>query len=539
MNCFKSSNISHGTCPYCGKNLVNPQEEPFLPQKTLLADRYYVGKAIKMDGEGLEYAGYDKIENSRVYIREFFPSRICQRDENFKKILAYPNKSPEFQKLLKDFLKYFRSIARLRNLSSIAAVYDIFEENNTAYVIFEWIEGIKLDKYMSSRSEPFTWHEAQAMFMPLLSSLIYMSNAKVHHLGICPENIIVTPEQKLKLSGFATKNLRNLYSDIEGQLYDGCSAIEQYTENFEPSEITDVYGFSATLFWSLTGEYPLEAPKRKSNDKLLMPKDILEILPENVISALANALRVYPNSRTISFENLRIELSDSPILHVQDISSGSRPNSPALSMQKKSQKNSTAIWGIVSCACALIILVSALIVYWFWLRNNSNNKNSSSKQTEISEMDKVYSAAEEMKEESKEKSDTIPVPNLIGKNYKSLNDSAKDYQLAVMGEDFSDKIEEGSIISQNPSPGEEMERHTAIAVNLSKGSKQRILPEVKGKSISEASQLITAQKLVPVQTFEFSKEFAEGVVIGYKNYNPGEKLEYGSEVTIVVSKGSI
>lgn len=539
MNCFKSSDILSGTCPHCGKNLVNPQAEPFLPQKTLLANRYYIGKAIKMDGEGLEYAGYDKVENSRVYIREFFPSRICRRSENFEKILVRPNKSSEFRKLLTDFLKYFRSIARLRNLSSISAVYDIFEENNTAYVIFEWVEGIKLDKYMSSRSEPLEWHEAQALFMPLLSSLIYMSNAKVHHLGICPENIIVTSEQKLKLSGFGTKNLRSLHSDIDGQLYDGCSAIEQYTENFEPAEVTDVYGFSATLFWSLTGEYPLTAPKRKNNDKLLMPKDILDIIPENVISALANALRVYPNNRTISFENLRIELSDSPILHVQDISSRFHPNSPALSMQNKPQKNSTAIWGIVSCACALIILISALVVYWFWLRNNSNNKNSSSQQTEISEIDKVYSAAEKMEEESKEKSDTIPVPNLIGKNYKSLNDSAKDYQLAVMGEDFSDKIEEGSIISQNPSPGEEMERHAAIAVNLSKGSKQRTLPEIEGKSLSEASQLITAQKLVPVQTFEFSKEFAEGVVIGYKNYNPGEKLEYGSEVTIVISKGSI
>lgn len=539
MNCFKSSDILYGTCPYCGKNLVNPQAEPFLPQKTLLANRYYIGKAIKMDGEGLEYAGYDKVENSRVYIREFFPSQICQRSENFEKILVLPNKSSEFRKLLTDFLKYFRSIARLRNLSSIAAVYDIFEENNTAYVIFEWVEGIKLDKYMSSRSEPLEWHEAQALFMPLLSSLIYMSNAKVHHLGICPENIIVTSEQKLILSGFATKNLRSLHSDIDGQLYDGCSAIEQYTENFEPAEVTDVYGFSATLFWSLTGEYPLTAPKRKNNDKLLMPKDILDVIPENVISALANALRVYPNNRTLSFENLRIELSDSPILHVQDISSGFRPNSPELSMQKKPQKNSTAIWGIVSCACALIILISALVVYWFWLRNNSNNKNSSSQQTEISEIDKVYSAAEKMEEESKEQSDTIPVPNLIGKNYKSLNDSAKDYQLAIMGEDFSDKIEEGSIISQNPSPGEEMERHAAIAVNLSKGSKQRTLPEIEGKSLSEASQLITAQKLVPVQTFEFSKEFAEGVVIGYKNYKPGEKLEYGSEVTIVISKGSI
>lgn len=539
MNCFKSSDILNGTCPHCGKNLVNPQAEPFLPQKTLLANRYYIGKAIKMDGEGLEYAGYDKVENSRVYIREFFPSQICQRSENFEKILVLTNKSSEFRRLLTDFLKYFRSIARLRNLSSIAAVYDIFEENNTAYVIFEWVEGIKLDKYMSSRSEPLEWHEAQALFMPLLSSLIYMSNAKVHHLGICPENIIVTSEQKLILSGFATKNLRSLHSDIDGQLYDGCSAIEQYTKNFEPAEVTDVYGFSATLFWSLTGEFPLTAPKRKNNDKLLMPKDILDVIPENVISALANALRVYPNNRTLSFENLRIELSDSPILHVQDISSGFRPNSPELSMQKKPQKNSTAIWGIISCACALIILISALVVYWFWLRNNSNNKNSSSQQTEISEIDKVYSAAEKMEEESKEKSDTIPVPNLIGKNYKSLNDSAKDYQLAIMGEDFSDKIEEGSIISQNPSPGEEMERYAAIAVNLSKGSKQRTLPEIEGKSVSEASQLITAQRLVPVQTSEFSKEFAEGVVIGYKNYKPGEKLEYGSEVTIVISKGSI
>lgn len=541
MNCFKSSNISDGVCPHCGENLINPQQEPFLPQKTLIGNRYYVGKAIKMDGEGLEYAGYDKIENSRVYIRELFPSKICHRDNDFKKALVYPNKAHKFQKILADFLKYFRSIARLRNLSSITAVYDIFEENNTAYVIFEWIEGIKLDKYMGSRSEPLKWNEAQSLFMPLLSSLIYMSNAKVHHLGICPENIIVTDEQKLKLSGFATKNLRNLYSCIEGQLYDGCSAIEQYNENFEPSEITDVYGFSATLFWALTGEYPLSAPKRKNNDKLLMPKNILEFLPENVVSALANALRVYPNSRTISFENLRIELSDFPILHVQDISSGSRPVDSSSAMQKKHQKNSNAIWGIVSCACALIILISALIVYWFWLRNNSNNKNSTPQKTEISEIDKVYSAAEEMAEEEKEKEkdSTVPVPNLIGKNYKSLNDSSKDYQLVIMGEDFSDKVDEGSIISQNPSPGEEMEKGATIAVNLSKGSKQKVLPEIKGKNLSEASQLITAQKLVPVQTFEFSKEFPEGTVIGYKNYNPGEKLEYGSEVTIIISKGSI
>lgn len=539
MNCFKSSDTSTGKCPHCGENLSSPQSPPFLPQKTLLANRYYIGKALKMDGEGLEYAGYDKIEKSRVYIREFFPSKICKRDTDFQKIIVGSDEYTKFKKLLTDFLKYFRSVARLRNLSSITGVYDIFESNNTAYVIFEWVEGIKLDKYMGSRAEPLKWGEAQALFMPLLSALIYMSNAHIHHLGICPENIIVTSEHKLKLSGFATKNLRNLYSDIEGQLYDGCSAIEQYNENFEPLESTDVYGFAATLFWALSGEYPLSALKRKNNDRLLVPKDVLEFLPENVVSALANALRVYPNSRTISFENLRIELSDSPVLHLQDISSMPTPSNSELSISKKPTKNSTAIWGIVSCACALIILVSALVVYWFWLRNNSNNQNTASNKTETSEIDKVYSAAEEMNEDLKEKSDTIAVPNLIGKNYKSIEGHEENYQIVVMGEDFSEKIDEGCIISQNPNPGEEMERYSTIAVNLSKGNRKRTLPEIKGKTLSEASQLITAQKLVPVQTSEFSKEFPEGTIIGYKNYSPGETLEYGSEVTIIVSKGNI
>ena len=84
-----------------------------------------------------------------------------------------------------------------------------------------------------------------------------------------------------------------------------------------------------------------------------------------------------------------------------------------------------------------------------------------------------------------------------------------------------------------------MEQGSTIAVNVSKGSKKRTLPNITGKTLSEASQLITAAKLVPVQSSDFSKEYPEGIVIGYKTHKAGDSVDYGSEVTIVVSQGAV
>ncbi len=530
MNCMGSIDNSDDLCPHCGKPLNEPQVTPFAPKKTMLAKRYILGKGLEIDGESFSYIGYDLVKKSKIYIKEFYPTNLCARENDFTKVQITSGSEKVFKSLLNEFLKYFRSVARLRNLPAIMSVYDVFEENNTAYVICEWIDGEHLDKYLGSKGGCLEWDDAKVMFMPLLTSLSHMEASGVLHLGICPENIIVDAENNLRLTEFATKSLRSANSPIESHLYEGCSALEQYLDIYEPSESTDVYGFTASLFLTLTGEYPPPALKRKQNDKLLMPQNILSTLPENVVSAVATALRVYPNNRTLSFETLHIELSNSPLLQVHSI------DEPDENLNVTDQKKSSgALWGIISCAAAIALLLTCLGIYWFWLRDNSSAGETNS--ADIASTSEENQTGEE-KSPQKEK---IPVPDLIGRNFKNLQQelsSSSQYRIVLLSEEFSDTIGEGCIVSQTPNYGGEIEVGSTIAVNVSKGSKKRALPNVTGKTLSEASQLITNAKLNPVASSEFNKDYAEGIVISYKNYKAGDLLDYGSNVVIIVSKGT-
>ncbi len=532
MSCMEKI-MNEEMCPHCGAKANGTQVPPFMPKKTILAKRYIVGQGMEFDGEGLSYIGYDSVKNMKIYIREFYPSNLCKREGDFTHVNIRENEQKVFEILLDDFLKYFRSVARLRNLPALKAVYDIFQENGTAYVIFEWVEGTRLDKYLSEKGGSISWEEAKILFMPLLSSLSHMNASKIFHLGIFPGNMIVTQDKKIKLVGFATKNLRQANSLIESELYDGCSALEQYLDVYEPDESTDIYGFTASLFLALTGEYPQIATQRKQDDKLLMPQNIIKNLPENVISALANALRVYPNSRTLSFETLRAELSNSPVVQVRNINT--EPDDSFDNSEFKNKKSSNFMWGVISCVTALMILIAGLVVYWIWLRDNTKNQNENILSTQNEDENKLEEDDSEIAIPEK-----IVVPELVGRNYQNLQAELANndmYKILPLSEEFHDTIGEGCIISQAPNYGEEMYIGSTIAVNVSRGPQKRALPNIEGKTLSEAAQMISNAKLRPSETREYSSEVEEGKVIRYKDYKAGDTLDYDSEVVIVVSNG--
>ena len=538
MNCMKDIGKSKDICPYCGQETSENQEKPFLPFGTLLQERYVVGKGLEVNGEGLGYVGYDRTKSSKIYIREFFPSNLCERANDSVKVVRMPQKSRTFDNIMLEFLKCFRSVAKIRNLPSIVSVYDIFSENGTSYVIMEWIEGTSLDKFLSKFGGHMPWEKAKLMFMPLLSSLIKMENFGIRHLGISPSNMIVTEDQKIKLTGFATKSLRSAFSDIECQLYDGCSALEQYSKNYSPSEATDIYGFMSSLFLTLTGEYPMPAQKRLADNRLLITENILNELPDNVISSFANALKVSPNNRTLSFESLRIELSNSPVLRVKGMSDTDENFEPNFEQRKlENEKKENTKWGIISCISALALLLVGLGVYLFIL----NNTGSLSQDDSDNQDDAAYQISDAQSTETE--TEKFIVPNLVGRNYDNLQEEVAkggySYSLVLLSEDFNDNVGEGCIISQIPIAGEEAAIGSTIAVNISKGPQKRMVPPVTGKTLSEASQLITNAKLTPVKTSEYNSEYPEGTVIGYKNCSEGDLLDYGSEVVIIVSKGSV
>lgn len=537
MNCMSIVENSDDFCKFCGHSISEPQPRPFLPLGTILEERYLVGKGIEMNGEGLSYIGYDKTKKSKIYIREFFPQNLCGRKSDSIRVMCLENKKRSFDNLLTEFLRCFRSVAKVRNLPSITAVYDIFNENGTAYIVMEWIDGVRLEKYLAKIGGTMHWNDANLMFMPLLSSIIKMENFGIRHLGICPTNMLVTSDNRIKLIGFATKSLRSAHSEIEGQLYDGCSALEQYGESYEASEATDVYGFMASLFLALTGEYPLSALKRVNDDRLLISENILENIPDNVISSLANALKISQFNRTLSFESVRIELSNSPVFQIkgtgEDFDADFEFDHEA-AREIKEEKSSRK-WGIIACVVALTVLLAGLGIYLFLLGNIGTIQSDSSTIGNTEEI--TY----QVDDTSNAESEKIAVPNLVGRNYANLKEeisnSSLNYQVVLLSVDFSDDFGEGCIISQTPTAGEEISAGSTIAVNVSKGPQKQVVPDVTGKTLSEASQAITNAKLVPVQTSEYNDDYAQGIVMGYKNCEEGDLLDYGTEVIIIVSKG--
>lgn len=514
-------------CSKCGEKRGEPQETPFLPKKFVIGSRYIIGKGLEVNGEGLSYIGYDKVKGLKVYIREFFPENLCSRGEDFINVRVSSYKKGMFEKEFEKFLKYFRSVARLRNIPALCAIYDIFKENNTAYIIMEWIDGISLDKFVAQKGGAIPWNEVRLMFMPLISALSGMHKSGVLHLGISPENLLIEDTGKIRLTGFAMEDLRKMNSPLEPQLYDGCSALEQYVEIYDMDQSTDVYSLTASLFLALTGEYPQIATKRKKDDRLFMPKEIVSAMSDTVISGLASGLRVYPNNRTLSFDRLKIEISNS------NLTQFTFEEKKKHEIKKEKQEKIGIILGVKSCVATLLVLIFSFVFYSVFVKkydyNFLTNENffQNFKQEETSD-------------EAIENKRKITVPNLREKNFEdlqSLDNINENYEVLLLSEEFNDDIPSGCIISQTPGAGEEVYEGAIIAVNVSKGSKMRKLPAVKEKTISEAAIAVSSVGVRPAETWSNSEDIPEGYVIDYADRKEGDMVEYDSEVILVRSSG--
>jgi eukaryotic-like serine/threonine-protein kinase len=533
-------------CPVCGHRKGEPQIAGALPYGTTLQKRYSVGRALRSNGEGFTYIGIDNVLNIRVEIHEFYPASIAERKEDGKSVRILGGSELPFQENLTEFLRYSREIAHMRELSAIIQIYDIFEENGVAYTVSEWNDSITLRYFVKRSGGHVSWNVARQLFMPVLSALKELHAHSILHLGISPDTLMIMRDGKMKLGGFSIAAVRQMDTDLPPDLAPGCAAIEQYVMGDKPSEATDVYGFAASLFFALTGQLPPEAPRRRTDARLLIPNSIMHSLPPYVVSAIANALQVVPEKRTQSFERLREEITAAPSVAAAlessqrfDRIAAVEPRNSEKAEKEKPEKKEVSgfVWVISSCLVMLVIFVAIAIV---WM----NNKGIQSRVAQASVSSAVSQESSQIVSSNAESAiDQITVPNLVGKDYNELvaaqsaADSDQDYNIAETSTEFSDTIEEGKIISQDPKPGTKMQRGSTIVVVVSQGAAVRTLPAITGKALNEASALVTSAGFVPIQGSEYSDKIPKGLVIGYKDVKAGSQMAYGSTVTILVSLG--
>ena len=305
-------------CQYCSEPM-NVQNNTFqLPVGTILAGRYYVGKVLGQGGFGITYIGCDLKLNMKMAIKEYYPQgligRVSKYDLNLTVNSGNQHTVYEIQK--DRFMKEARILAEFASDSRIVRVTDIFEENNTAYIVMDYVEGITLEKYCKQYGR-MTFDAIWDMIQPIAETLGKIHDRGLIHRDISPSNIMINDSTGVKLIDFGSARDYSATDDksLSVVLKPGYAPPEQYSSRGQ-GPWTDVYALCATIYRVITGVVPMNAFERMTSDDLPYPSDLgAEIKPEQE-AVLMCGLAVKKAERIQSVNELRDAISTAEKGHV-------------------------------------------------------------------------------------------------------------------------------------------------------------------------------------------------------------------------------
>ena len=320
MGCMNQIEEHLFTCPYCGFNETTLRQESYcLDPGTIVGGKYIVGKVMSYGGHTVSYLGMDAEVNRKVVVKEYLPSDFSTRSEGEKEVTIYSGDGQEqFEQGLTNFLNEANRIQQLRNSEGIAKIYDCIVENETGYVISEYIEGHAL-KEILDLGKKYSVKEARAFIKSILNGLSKVHHLNIVHCDISPETIMVTDSGEIKLLDFgATRYVTTANSkSLSIILKRGYAPEEQYRSRGVRGPWTDVYALAAVMYRMITGLVPPESVERVLVDELKEPSKLGISIPENIENALMNALNVYQEERTPSAEVFLRELNSRTVKRIK------------------------------------------------------------------------------------------------------------------------------------------------------------------------------------------------------------------------------
>ena len=308
---------SEEICPYCGYDHSKENGPKMLEEGTLLhGGRYQIGAVIGSGGFGITYAAWDLVLNRPAAIKEYFPEDLCSRDAE-KDYLVHPDaKYKDLYMIgLTRFTREARILATLRDVKNVVPVLEWFEDNDTAYIVMDYIRGMTLDEYV--RKNAVDPQNLIRILRDLVDSLILVHEQGILHRDISPSNIMIREDDTPVLIDFGA-------ASSEERRAEGKDRTAIYNRSFSPAEQrdeagvqgpwTDVYALSATLYAMICGEPPADPSVRNgSSDPLRSPGERGIRLKKYQERAIMQGLAVLPEKRIRSMEVFRSILYDLPM----------------------------------------------------------------------------------------------------------------------------------------------------------------------------------------------------------------------------------
>ena len=299
---------------------------------TLLDQRYTIHRVIGIGGFGITYEASNILTGQRVAIKEW--------------------KAGDKE----GFLREARMLHDFAGEEAVVSVLDYFEENNTAFLVMEYLDGVTLREYVEQKGK-MTAEEAVRLFAPVFEALERIHAAGIIHRDISPDNLMVleqAPEEaddnnrgvrrEPDEAGAAGANHRAPQNDPDApdatrktrqiclklmdfgaaKSYEGANVTHSviYKPSYSPPEqmdpegvmgsYTDVYALCGTIYYCITGSRPVESIQRSyEHDPLRKPSELGAVIPAHDERVLMKALSIKPEDRYPSVRDFRAALLDS------------------------------------------------------------------------------------------------------------------------------------------------------------------------------------------------------------------------------------
>lgn len=243
-------------CPYCHKDSMTVEDSAFaLPHNTILYGKYLIGAVLGQGGFGITYIGFDLSLEMKVAIKEYYPQNIASREN--KTVVFHSTSLDEKNQWAigkEQFLSEARKMAKMNNIQSIVSVRETFYENDTAYIVMDYVSGITLKQFLQ-KNGTLTFKECVQMMLPIIDDLDKAHAAGMIHRDISPDNMMLGPDGKMYLLDMgAAKDLRKRDDQNVHVVKMGFSPLEQFQGDEEIGPWSDIYSLCVTIYYAVFGK---------------------------------------------------------------------------------------------------------------------------------------------------------------------------------------------------------------------------------------------------------------------------------------------
>ena len=299
---------------------VEPLADQALPIGTTLSgEQFTITQQLGAGGFGITYKAQDNVLGRTIVIKECFPQDICFRSGR-DVVARSKNLADPFRSVVSMFMREARSLAKLRH-PNIVGVHRAFEENDTAYMVLDLIDGRDLFDILDTGDPPLSPGRVRDILLQMLDAIEKVHELDLLHRDISPDNIIIEKNGTPVLIDFgaargdASRHTRAISSLLV--VKDGYSPQEFYVAGSEQAPCSDLYALAATFYHVLNDRAPPNSQSRMIEIAGKKP-DPCEPLSGRIpgydpafLDAIDQAMQIHPGDRIQSAAKWRSLIADS------------------------------------------------------------------------------------------------------------------------------------------------------------------------------------------------------------------------------------